>query len=449
MNYMNILYSYLIFFAFYGLGNSQCDSIVLRNQLEINQFISTYGKCTEVNHLIIKDVDADITQLDSLYSLERINGDLRLNFRSSNENFKNINGLKNLKYVNYLNGNSYKVTGQFSNLDTLYFLAFNDILSEFTHDVFSFFPNIKHIEEHLSISNTLVEENTQMFTTGSNFELTIGYKMDSTSLKVLSQRIKREHLKSLMIFPADGIDLRHLTIIDSVEHLHFAYNKNCNFTNIATIKNLKSLTLQNDLGNNDFGEGLKYIEDIDYLFSQNNKFKIDYEKILPILKSIKDQVLISSHDSLYNLGFLENVSPPQDSNEYTTVNISNNRRLNDCNSSFLCEALKRYPNSVNIQNNASKCTKDEILKYCKMVDTDEEVDLPITLSPNPAYQEIQLLHAEGSFDYEIKSINGQHLLSGIVHDHINVMDLPPGIYILSLKSQNSDGIAINKRFVKM
>ena len=428
---------------------SQCDSIVLRNQLEINQFISTYGKCTEVNHLIIKDVDADITQLDSLYSLERINGDLRLNFKSSNENFKNINGLKNLKYVYFLNGNSYKVTGQFSNLDTVYFLGFNGKLAESTLDIFSYFPNLTHIENMLFATNPIIADNTPNFSTGTNFVLSISSGIDSTGLKVLSQRIKRENLKSLKIFPGDGVDLRHLTIIDSVEHLHFAYTKNCNFTNIATIRNLKSLSLESDLGNNDFGEGLKYIEDIDYLFTQNNKFKIDYEKILPALKSIKDQVLITSHDSLYNLGFLENVSPPQDSNEYTTINISNNRRLNDCNSSFLCEALKRYPNSVNIQNNASKCTKDEILKYCKMVDTDEEVDVPITLSPNPAYHEIQLLHAEGSFDYEIKSINGRHLLSGIVQDHINVMDLPPGIYILSLKSQNSDGLVINKRFVKM
>ncbi|MBK9582107.1 MAG: hypothetical protein IPO48_09485 [Saprospiraceae bacterium] len=162
--------------------------------------------------MIIKDVDADITQLDSLYSLERINGDLRLNFKSSNENFKNINGLKNLKYVYFLNGNSYKVTGQFSNLDTVYFLGFNGKLAESTLDIFSYFPNLTHIENMLFSTNPIIADNTPNFSTGTNFVLSISSGIDSTGLKVLSQRIKRENLKSLKIFPGDGVDLRHISL---------------------------------------------------------------------------------------------------------------------------------------------------------------------------------------------------------------------------------------------
>ena len=76
---------------------AQCDSIVLINQHEIDQFIQKYGKCKEVNHLIIEDKSADISQFDSLYTIERINGRLSFEFSEPNENLKNIAGFRNLR----------------------------------------------------------------------------------------------------------------------------------------------------------------------------------------------------------------------------------------------------------------------------------------------------------------------------------------------------------------
>jgi hypothetical protein len=409
---------------------------VLHNQQEVNQFISKYGKCKEVKHLIIRDVDADVKQLDSLYLIERINGELRLNFRRTNENFKSIDGLGNLKYVGDLHGNSYKVRGEFLSLDSIKLLNFNGITTEFTIDAFSYFPNVKYIESYLGISNSMSEISTPMFNTGNNFTLNLAYNTDSTSLKVLSRRIKKENLKTLIIFPADGLDLNHLSILDSVENLHFSYCKNSNFAQISTIKTLKTLTLENDLGNNDYGEGLINIDQLESVSCQNNKLNIDYHKILPNLKSVNDKVLITTHDSLTHLRFLDNVSPPIEPNEFNTINISNNIRLNDCNTSFLCEALARYPESVIIQNNGPKCTKEEILKYCQTVHTNDAEKPDVVISPNPTYGYLNIKNLEQVVSVTIFNLSGQVVKTmNDIDNEINIEDLPQGIYILDIRNK--------------
>ena len=435
MKQLNIILFILIFVLFYNPLNSQCDSIVLHNQQEVNQFISKYGKCKEVEHLIIRDVDADIKQLDSLYLIERINGELRLNFRRTNENFKSIDGLGNLKYVGDLHGNSYKVRGEFLSLDSIKLLNFNGITTEFTIDAFSYFPNVKYIESYLGISNSMSEISTPMFNTGNNFTLNLAFNTDSTSLKVLSRRIKKENLKTLIIFPADGLDLNHLSILDSVENLHFSYCKNSNFAQISTIKTLKNLTLENDLGNNDYGNGLEYIQNIDQIWLSNNKFRLDLMKLFPNIMSINDRLSIRNQDSLNHLKFLDNVSPPVEPNEFNTIHISNNIRLNDCNTSFLCEALARYPQSVIIQNNGPKCTKEEILKYCQTVHTNDAEKPDVVISPNPTYGYLNIKNLEQAVSVTIFNLSGQVLKTmNEIFNEINIEELPKGMYILDIRN---------------
>lgn len=434
MKRINLFFIPVIFFTFTTSIFCQCDSIVLRNQTEVNQFISKYGPCSEVHHLIINDTNRDITQLDSLYTIERVHGDLRLNFSNSNENVKSIQGLRNLRWVQFLIGNSYKVTGEFSSLDTVIYLGFVGRLSEFNEEVFSFFPRLKHIGQRLAVGK-LSELTTPMFTTGSPFELILNNSADSISLKVLSNRIKTENLKSLQVSPTYGMDLGYLTIIDSVEHLHLAYCQNGQFSNISTIKNLKSLILQNDLGNNDYGEGLKHVEELDYFSAQNNIYKIDYNKILPQLKSIKNHLWIATHDSLFNLSFLDNVDPPAEAREFTTVMIRDNLRLNDCNTPFLCEALARYPNSVNVQNPSFRCSLEEILEYCVRVGTEDTHKGVLTLSPNPTDGYVNIGHPSHPVSVTISDMRGQIVKTfDDVENEVNISDLPNGMYIFDIRT---------------
>jgi hypothetical protein len=142
---------------------------------------------------------------------------------------------------------------------------------------------------------------------------------------------------------------------------------------------------------------------------------------------------------LVNLNFLNNVSPPKDSNEYFTINIQNNKRLIDCNTSFLCEALARYPNSVIIQNNAGKCTKDEIIKYCKTVNTLEIEKLKLVISPNPTNGNLKIDNLTSPATVSITNVNGQIVKQyNNVQDEVNVLDLPQGIYILDIRSKETN-----------
>jgi hypothetical protein len=407
---------------------------VLNNQQEVNQFISKFGKCTEVNHLIINDVNADITQLDSLQYIERVKCDLRLNFKRTNENTKDLNGLRNLKFAKILSINFYKIKGKLSQLydvEELGLVNMNNTVEE----VLTILPSLKYIENRLDISGYFSEEATPKFNTGNNFSLEISGNLDTTSQKVLSHRIKKENLKTLIIFPSDGIDLSHLSILDSVENLRLAYCGNSDFSNIESIRTLKSFTLQNDLGNNVYGNGLKYIQNIDQIWLSNNKFRLDLMNLFPNIMSINDRLSIRNQDSLTHLKFLDNVSPPVEPNEFNTVNISNNIRLNDCNTSFLCEALARYPESVIIQNNGPKCTKEEILKYCQTVSTKDTDKHKLVISPNPTYGYVNIKNLEQPVSVTIFNLSGQVVKTMIdIDNEINIEDLPQGMYILDFRN---------------
>lgn len=435
MKHLNVLLFNLLPLFIITPLYSQCDSIVLKNQQEVNQFISKFGRCTEVNHLIIKDVDADIFQLDSLYLIERVNGELELNFKGTNQNIKNISGLKSLKYANLFSLFTYKLDGKLINLDKVDELILSNN-GEPQIEILSMFPNLKTIESRLQISNNITEKNTPFFKTGENFTLWLAGQIDSISLQVLSSRIKIINLKNLFLFPTEGLSLKNLTILDSVENLHLSYCKNSNFGQISTIKNLKTLTLENDLGHNDYGEGLQNVDFLKTLWLSNNNFNLDYRKILPNLKSIDERLFISNQDSLANLNILDNVASPQDSSQFFTIVIQNNRRLIDCNTPFLCEALARYPNSVIIQNNAGKCTKEEIIKYCKIVNTSDTNKRQILISPNPTNGNLKIDNLQLPAMVTISNINGQIVKQfNNVLDEVNVFDLHQGIYILDIRSK--------------
>jgi hypothetical protein len=73
---LSIFLTISIAFCSVGGQAQSCDSIVLNNQTDINNFIKNYDNCTTVRDLTITNRDNDITQLDSLYTIERITGNI-------------------------------------------------------------------------------------------------------------------------------------------------------------------------------------------------------------------------------------------------------------------------------------------------------------------------------------------------------------------------------------
>ncbi len=433
----------VVLFSLGGQAQS-CDSIVLNNQTAINNFIKNYGNCTTVRDLTITNSDNDITQLDSLYTIERITGTLLFTNQIQGREI-NIGAFKGLKYLN--NISSYyplRFTGQFLALDTINELGIDNN--------FYTYPNIKHIGNSLSISDVsgthITEEDTPVFTTGENFALSIS-NVDTTTLKVLSNRIMTAHLKSLRVGSGiiKRIDLSYLPILDSLETLTLDSYENSDLRQISTIRKLKVLEINNDGGGNDYGQGLIHIRELDRLWLSDGKplrpyAYRDYKKILPNLEALNKQLFVVWTDSLFNLDFLDNVrpplasTPPDPTNFYSNdlIVLIENRFLNYCKSLFMCKAIKQYPDRIHIDKNyASRCTLEDIAKYCETVSTDDKHIRSLSLSPNPTYGVVQIREAHAPVQVRILNIQGTIVKT--LHnctDEIDISDLPSGLYVFDI-----------------
>ncbi len=426
-------------------GQSQsCDSIVLNNQADINNFIKNYGNCTTVRDLVITNRDNDITQLDSLYTIERITGSILFTNRLQGGREINISAFKRLRYLNDM-GSYYSIiyTGQFLALDTINYLNFDTS--------FYTYPNLKHIGKYMYVGRPfLTEEKTPTFTTGQNFELSLT-DTDTATLKVLSKRIKTSHLKSLTVGPYyKRIDLSYLPILDSLEYLKLAICHNSNLRQISTIRKLKKLIIDSDDGGNDYGLGLIHIKELDELWLSDRKplrpfASTDYKKILPNLEAINKRLYVASTDSLFNLDFLDNVRPPHASTppnpNYGYSNdlivLIENRFLNYCKSIFMCKAIKQYPERIYIKDNyASRCTLEDIAKYCETVSIDDKQIRSLSLSPNPTYGIVQIREVHDPVQVRILNIQGTIVktLQNCTGE-IDISDLPSGLYVFDIAYQ--------------
>lgn len=438
----NIKYTFLFvcLLLMCGEASGQCDSIVLSNQSEINNFIKNYGDCTTVKDLVIEDKAKDITSLDSLYTIERITGRLLFNeFKSYSE--INISGFQGLRYLDHIwHTPRVELSGQFSNLDTINELK-NFGLYE---NEFIICPKIKHIGRELRITRYSKEEEMPDFTTGNNFHLVLNNEIDSQTLKTLSRRIKTTNLRNLTL-SLNGVDLSNLTILDSVEYLSLPICTKSNLAQLSTIRNLKALTMQGTFGNNDFGPGLIHVRELNTLWIGDGRggrnipqFK-DYKKILPNLEAINMRLLVTMTDSLFNLDFLDDVRPPLAStppNWYygnDLIILRDNLRLKLCKSLFLCRAVKQYPERIYLDKNSGVCTVADLTQYCNTitVNTEEDSNDVLRLLPNPTSGILQISASDEPVHIRIWNIQGV-LVKTIrnCHYEVDITDMPQGMYIL-------------------
>lgn len=430
---------------------SQCNSITLNNQQDINDFTVKYGSCSEVNFLTIRDRDGDIDNFDSLYIITRINESLNIrDFTKSNE--INISGLKNLRYVSRLEYGLNNVNGVFNSLDTIVYLNINQ-------GSYAPFQNLKHIEEYLGIELTTVcfEEGIPFFTTGEQFGFNINKKVGTDydvaykeCIEVIASRIDFSKHVSLGL-TVDSFNLDWFPLPDELRSLNFAYHQNSDLSSISKIKALKSLGISNDLGGNNYGVGLSHIEELDVVILQSINIEgIDYNVLFPNLKQVDIGFVLARDKFVTNLDFLEGVKAPEPTDPKSfayLVQINDNPYLSNCNVSFLCEVLKKYPDEVVLSNNAGLCTKAEVLKYCATVSTSDTDEKEITLSPNPVMDYIRIKGLDKAMQYEIYNACGINMMSGMTDSDIQVDHLSDGMYFIQLRSDS--GAIISRKFVKM
>ncbi len=430
---------------------SQCYNITLNNQQEINDFIKNYGTCNEVDYLTIRDRQNDIVDFDSLIHLIRINERLNLN-DFSNTHEINISGLKNLRYVNQFQYGLTNVIGIFNSLDSIHLLSIKLDKSSFAP-----FKHLKHIENALNLKLTpfCSTEEIPIFTIGDHFQ--IGFSSNAYSpsfsdcIASFASRLDLSKRISLNLYPVDSFNLAWFPLPDKLESLIFSYHQKSDLSSISNIKSLNNISITYDLGGNDYGKGLGYIEEIESINLQNIKNEaIDYAALFPNIKHVKNSFLLFSDNFVTNLDFLEGVTAPdpEDPEQYWyVVSINDNKNLRNCNVSFLCEALRKYPEQILISNNAGLCTRAEVLKYCETVSTLDSDEKELMLSPNPASTNLRIIGLSGTVSYQIYNVYGTIVQSGTTNTEIGIQHLSKGMYVIQLKKHN--GMIINKKFVKM
>lgn len=434
--------SILFFFIFYPsilILYGQCANVELFSQDDINNFIKNYGKCKSINNLRIINNIVNF-QFDSLYHLERIEG--LFEFQASNA--KNLNGLHNIKFVNQLDLYAFNLSNTFLSLDTINHLK---IASDSTG--YRALNGVRHIRHILRFSpnDYCTSNHLANFTTAPDFTLIVGFGVDISSncLNRLSKNIETKNLKRLL-FRATHNNLSHFNIIDSLETLYI-WSDRSDFSAIEKLTSLRNIKIEWDLGGNNFGEGFKSTYHLDTLLLDNNKKIKNYYNLFPSLKTIRHHLYIVGNDALNNLDFLKDVALTEDLQDTISIVLKDNKLLNDCNVTFLCEALAKYPNSVNIENNGLKCKKEEILKYCSTINTTEETQLKLILSPNPTNGIIRIEYLKGSFSVNITNISGQVVKTlSDIQNEVNISDLPAGMYIFDIRNK---GISERHKIVKV
>ncbi len=444
---------FLLFIVVFSLpdANAQCGYIWLNNQEDIDNFNKKYSNCSEVATLTIRDMNKDITNFDSLYKLTRITTHFSINDLSNTDEI-NISGLENLKYVGVLDYRIKNTVGAFTSLDTVRNL--NIHLGSFAP-----FQHVKHIEEHLKIELTDVcgDKELPFFSTGDQFRMAINKKVGSDYSDTYKDCIS--HIASILDFnkdislalSVDSFNLGWFPMLDRLDELWLNNHQNSDFSRISDLKSLNNIYVINDLGGNNYGAGLSQFEELEEVLFRNISVEaIDYTSFFSNLKKISIGFSISGDKFMTNLDFLEDVKIPDRVSpmSYTVMMVvHNNPNLRNCNVSFLCDALRRYPEEVVISQNAGLCTKEEVMKYCKLVSTSDTNEKAIELTPNPVTDYLKIKGLDKAMEYQIYNACGTGMMSGMTDSDIRVDHLSDGMYFIQLRSDS--GAIISRKFVKM
>ncbi|MCB9310289.1 MAG: T9SS type A sorting domain-containing protein [Lewinellaceae bacterium] len=418
------------------IATGQCTIITLRSQQDIDQFPVKYPDCKILDTINIYDDKMDVSNFDSLYPIERINGELYIFLSTKNKLEKRVSGMNRLKYTRKMSfGQNINVKDAFPSLDTV-----NSLLASFWDN--PTFMNVKHIDSLLSINGTIEPAYFPHFTHGNKMELRFN-GIDATSAKYVSSKIG--NVRRFILSWSSNLKVTDFPYMDTLDYFNLNYSSDNDLSWVESAY-IQGIYLNYMGPRQNFGKGFLNTHVLEMLVINRGSYNYHYSEIFPNLEEIRKFVYINNVDSIFTLKFLEGVKIPS---ETPYINIMFNRHLNDCNVSFLCDALAMYPDSVFIANNGPKCTRESVLAYCKSVATQDDLNAYVQLYPNPAIDFLTVDGVVGKYQYDIYDISGKVINSGTQEDdQIFVGNLPSGIYSMVLKWNEGKPMQVSKRWIK-
>lgn len=131
------------------------------------------------------------------------------------------------------------------------------------------------------------------------------------------------------------------------------------------------------------------------------------------------------------------------------IALKDNLGLSHCAIDIICSNLDNPDFHLNIRNNAIGCrNKEEIREQCITSVSEKETERESGVFPNPTTDYIFLKGYRNECRYVIHSVQGKIVDSGNASDRIDVSELPPGLYFMSLTEKGKE-LSRVFRFVKL
>jgi hypothetical protein len=370
--------------------------IVLSSQMEIDNFRYNYTDCNIIDGNVVIEGN-DITQLDSLFVLSAINGNLEIR---NSPVLSNIEGLQNLSEIN----------------DSL-IIVNNPLLS--TCSIFAICSNIVSSNGYVKIEN-----NASGCNSVSEIEIFCS--------RCLPEGVTFSTQEQIDNFP---IDYPFCKVIEGNVDIHGFDN----ITNLIGLLNLDSILGSLTIKSNDLITGLYGLQNLGFigngLFIGNN-LNLSFLFHLNNLNSINGILSISNNESLTSLSGLDNI----DAGSISELTIIYNNSLSACAVLSICNFLSSLDGPVNIYVNNGNCDNALLVQTACLVDIEEITAGQISIHPNPATKEVIITILNEIVVNEVIIYNqlGQSVLSEIqVSKAVDISMLKPGIYIIDVDVGNS------------
>lgn len=455
-DYINSSASYSIYYN--APGCSQFDleifclpciaeGISFTSQAEIDSFPSLYSDCFLIDGDVIISGD-DITNLDSLWQIQTINGNLSI---EANPLLTDCNALQNL--INVVGSITIDQNSSLESIEGIRNVEANSLSAlTITENPSLSYCSVESVCAYLSLLDADIEVSDNLDNCNSESEISSFCNLSSC----LSEGITFTSQSEIDNFPGnyqncavidgnvviEGDDISNVDSLLSIVHIHGSLSiiGNPLLDDLIGLQNLAYVDDELKIMNN---EVLSSLLGLNTITSINTRLRIwNNESLVNLfglenLTSIHGEISVDFNDQLNSIASLEAI----DYLDISQLSITNNPFLSDCAIESFCSYLS-IPSSIStISDNLSGCnTVDEVLAVCTIGIEESNTAEHIEIYPNPANDKL-FISAPSNVKIELITLynqQGQKVIeSGVISSFIDLRTLHPGVYIIAIQTERS------------
>ena len=413
------------------------NGIGIRRQTQIDSFQINYPKCTRIQGNV--DIyGPDITNLDSLYTVNKMDGDLTIRVNPLLDDLSGLSNVTSVGGLDIFGQNGFSDLSGLEKLDSIHGSLM--ILDTYILDSLNGLDSLSYVAYHITIRrNQQLKDISALSKIGSTvYYVTIS---DNDSLLSLNGLNNIDTVNG-GFYVFNNFQMESLEGCESIKLIGsgFWLIGNDSLEDCSQLSNLTSVGEEVWIERNDrlidFSglENLTSIGGFLYIMDHEN---LETLHGLENLDSINGELAIKYNDVLVDISSVENIH----SESIVDLTIRQNPLLSNCAIESICDYLADPNGEIEILSNAQNCNSQAEVEYACLVGTFpiSEKDSQFSIYPNPTISELNYTLP----DFLILKLNiynqfGQVVLSEFKPaTSIDVSSLNPGIYIVELVTNST------------